>query len=367
MPPFRFTHARFPDPALSKTEITSRLTTHRRDLLAAGKGWERPLREDGAPDRQGWLDLLDDIRLSLKDQRKIEGRAERISDRHAAATGLSHLRTDDMKKLEVLRHGVRLAAIKSEHHADELAAALHAGFPWMGPATEAVWHGMRRSVKTGYPGLRLPALLLDGPPGIGKSAWARALGDLIDAPTMVYEASVENASFGLVGSQRRWANANPGRLLNTILTTRVGNPVIVVDEVEKSGRASSTRGQTFSLTDAMLPLLEPISSARWSCPYFEVQFDMSHVIWVLTSNDFRRLPEPMISRCPPILLRELEIAECVAFACREGRRRGLGEASIDAVAETLNHHGPSTRLSLRTIMRMLDRAATLEDTGARIH
>ena len=107
----------------------ARLATHQRGLLAAKKGWERPLSENGTPDTHGWLDLLDDIRLPLKDQRKIERRAERISDRHAASTGLSHLRTDDAKKLEVLRHGVQLARIESEHHADELAAALHSEFP----------------------------------------------------------------------------------------------------------------------------------------------------------------------------------------------------------------------------------------------
>ena len=60
------------------------------------------------------------------------------------------------ERLEALRDGVRLAAIPTEHHADELAAALHAEFPWMAPATEAVWQAMRRSVRCGEPGLRLP-------------------------------------------------------------------------------------------------------------------------------------------------------------------------------------------------------------------
>lgn len=367
MTSFRFIHASFPDPALSKREISARLASFRRGLLAAKKGWERPLNEDGTPDPQKWLDLSDDIRLSLAEQRKIDSRADRISERHTASTGLQHLRTDDMKKLEVLRQGVRLAQVSSEHQADELAASLHAEFPWMSPATEAVWHGMRRSVKAGDPGLRLPPLLLDGPPGIGKSAWARALGDLIGAPAMAYEASVENASFGLVGSQRSWGNANPGRLLNMILATRVGNPIVVVDEVEKSGRATSTKGQAYSLTDAMLPLLEPISSSRWSCPYFEVKFDMSFVIWVLTSNDCRLLPEPMLSRCPPIHLREVSKAELVAFAQREGRRRGLSEISTEAVADALVRQDASVRPSLRTAIRMLERAATLEDIGARLH
>jgi hypothetical protein len=46
----------------------------------------------------------------------------------------------------------------------------------MAPATEAVWQAMRRSVRSGEPGLRLPLLLLDGPAGIGKGHWARHLG-----------------------------------------------------------------------------------------------------------------------------------------------------------------------------------------------
>lgn len=313
MLPFRFIHARFPDAAFSKNQIIMRLTAHRRGLVASTKGWERPLDEDGMPDARGWSALLEDIRLPLKDQRKIENRAERISDRHLASTGLAHLRTDDAKKLEVLHHGVRLARFASEHHADELAAALHAKFPWMGLATEAVWHAMRRSVRAGDHGLRVPPLLLDSPPGIGKSAWACALGDLIGAPTMTNEATNESASFGLVGSQRSWGNSNPGRLINTMLIHRVANPVIVVDEVEKSERAASTKGQTYGLTDALLPLLETESAASWSCPCFEVKFDMSYVIWVLTSNDYRCLPEPLLSRCPPITLRPLSMTVLIAF------------------------------------------------------
>ncbi|WP_299841911.1 hypothetical protein [uncultured Jannaschia sp.] len=50
-------------------------------------------------------------------------------------------------------------AIPTEHLADKIAAALHADMPWMAAATETVWHAMRRSVREGDPGLRLPPLL----------------------------------------------------------------------------------------------------------------------------------------------------------------------------------------------------------------
>lgn len=81
---------------------------------------------------------------------------------------------------------------------------------------------------------------------------------------MVMQATTENASFGLVGSQRGWGNSAPGRLLNTILHHRIGNPVVVDDQVEKAGGATSTKAQAFSLPESLLPLLEPISAK--ACP-----------------------------------------------------------------------------------------------------
>ncbi|MEH6775191.1 MAG: AAA family ATPase, partial [Cereibacter changlensis] len=113
-----------------------------------------------------------------------------------------HLKKEDRDRLEVLARGVPLAVIPSEHRADELAAELHGEFPWLAPATEVVWRAMRRSVREGWPGFRMPPLLLDGPVGIGKSVWARWLGTLIEAPSLVVEATNQNASFGIVGSQR---------------------------------------------------------------------------------------------------------------------------------------------------------------------
>jgi len=55
-------------------------------------------------------------------------------------------------------------------------------------------------------------------------------------------------------------------------------------EVEKAGKASSIKGHTFGLAEALLPLLEPMTAKRWNCPYYQVKFDMSWVAWVLTSN-----------------------------------------------------------------------------------
>lgn len=363
----KFIHATFPDPRMSRPAITDRLRLHKRCLLARKDGLDPPLHDDGTIDEAQWLDRLNEIDITWPDRKKIERRATTISQHHEAGSGLAHLKASEREKLEILRDGIRLAAISSEHRADELAAALHAEFPWMAPATAVVWHAMRRSARSGEPGLRLPPILLDGPPGIGKSHWARHLGDLLAVPTVVFEATVENASFGLVGSQRGWGNSAPGRLLNTMIQHRVGNPVVIVDEVEKAGRATSIKGQSFGLAEALLPMLEPISARAWNCPYYEVKFDMGWIIWVLTSNDYRLLPEPLLNRCPPIRLRVLSRKEIIAFAQRQATRQGLAAPSIDAITEALQRVPKPEQISLRTVLRMIDRGASLESGGWHLH
>ncbi|WP_092897059.1 hypothetical protein [Rhodobacter sp. 24-YEA-8] len=169
---------------------------------------------------------LDELVKKLPDHEvdRIDRRVGLILAARAKLPGAGHLKTEDRNALRALADGAELIAIPSEHRADEIAAELHTDMPWMGPANELAWHAMRRSVREGWKGFRLPPMLLDGPPGIGKSHWARKLGELLTAPVMVLEAGSEGASFGLVGSQRGWSGAEPGRLIRTILRTGVAKP-----------------------------------------------------------------------------------------------------------------------------------------------
>ncbi|AGT07404.1 AAA family ATPase [Paracoccus aminophilus] len=360
MPHFPFAEIRIFDPSETRVTLEDRLENHLRRL----RGY--PDIDDAKAD-EAFANLAakhrPDASSTFQDSKKIQRRVSRLLDRRNAASGLSHLKREDRERIEVLKHGVQLVCIPTEHRADEIAAALHAEAPWMAPAAEVVWQAMRRSVREGWPGVRLPPLLLDGPPGIGKSHWARRLGVLLALPTTVVEATSESASFGLVGSQRGWGSAHPGRLIETILDSLIANPILVIDEVEKAGTVTSTKGTAFSLAESLLPLLEPLTARRWNCPYFNIRFDMSWVNWVLTSNDYRRLPEPLLSRCPPIRLRNLTSEELAGFIRREGPQRQLSQLAVETILDALAH--PSLRRrrpSLRLASRMLQRAADLENT-----
>ncbi|MBD9529767.1 AAA family ATPase [Paracoccus sp. PAR01] len=356
-----FIEARFFDPHETQRMIEDRFVSHLRrrrvtDLSA-------PI-----PDSDEEDEHAPSLPLTLNDcdRRRISRRAKRLLELREAASGLSHLRRDDRERLEVLRDGARLIQIPSEHRADELAAAVHAEMPWMAPVTEIVWQAMRRSVREGWPGLRVPPLLLDGPPGIGKSHFGRKLGEVLSAPTTIIEATGENASFGVVGSQRGWGSTHPGRLITTILERRIANPVMVVDEIDKASSVTSNKGLAFGLPEGLLPLLEPLTARRWSCPYYQVRFDMSWVIWVLTSNDYRLLPAPLLNRCPPLRLQPLTPHDLIRFAQRQARERGLSEGSTDALIDAIESASlPPHRRSLRLVIRLLDRATDLQNAPIR--
>ncbi|WP_106745079.1 AAA family ATPase [Yoonia maritima] len=309
-------------------------------------------------DRVDLFDLLDDA-----DKRRIKRRAMRFLDCLHSSTGMRHLSEENRARLTSLRGGLPIAKIATEHEADEIAAALHAEMPWMAPATETVWHGLRASARDGLPGLRFNPLVLVGSPGIGKSHWARRLAHYLEVPTTKIDATGEPGSFALVGSQRGWSSATPGKLLQTILQNRHGGPLVIVDEVEKSGNVQATNGARHTLTDALLPLLERMTAETWECPFFQIKCDMSWVNWVMTANSRNGLPEPLQSRCIVLNLPDLTTVQPRQFVETEGARRGLPDPAMAALMDVFDCGAiKNANLSLRTVSRMLDRAQTLACT-----
>ncbi|AUM73995.1 AAA family ATPase [Paracoccus jeotgali] len=361
---FQIMHVK--SPALSPDQIADRLSAFLLRLRQQKARAKAAAADLASPQHHGdgffGQEDGDDPELSWRDGRRIQRRAKSLYDRQLARSGLAHLKREDRDRLKPLEPGVRLARIPHEHRADEWAAALHAEMPWMAPATDFAWRAMRRSARAGDRAFRLPPVILDGPPGIGKTHWAARLGQLTGTESTVVDATGEAASFSVVGCQRGWSNAQPGRLLELVLAKRVGNPVMVIDELDKVGTPTSNRGVAFSLAEALLPLFETATAAVWTCPFYRVRFDMSFVSWVLLTNDVARLPAPLLSRCSVIRLQEVGLEDLLGFAERQGVAAGLSEISIAAILEALTRSGAKggARPSLRTVQRMLLLAADLE-------
>ncbi|MES2876833.1 MAG: AAA family ATPase [Pseudomonadota bacterium] len=140
-------------------------------------------------------------------------------------------------------------------------------------------------------GLEVTPILLLGPPGIGKTHFAKKLADLLGTGMSLVPMSSMTAGWLLSGSSSQWKGAKPGKVFEALVDGEYANPVIVVDEIDKaSGDAQ------YDPLGALYSLLEHDTAQNFTDEFAEVAIDASQVIWITTANDERAIPEPILNR-----------------------------------------------------------------------
>lgn len=297
-------------------------------------------------------------RLSSTERDKIMGWVKNRVARMADARPLpSRLPKEECQALTDAAQAMR-AVYLTEHQIDVAFAAVHAQFPWLGALTEKAWRIALRRAKSGLP-VGVGAMLLSGPPGLGKSSWARAVADALTVPSLAIDVGATGGTFALQGVARGWGSAEKGQLVSTIINTRLGNPVVVLDEIDAgSTHVGTTRGSVPGIYKAMMGLIEPSTAKTWICPYYQVSVDMRHVSWVCTSNDFSHVEQALIDRMVVVELPGLTHRQLLDFASREAEKRFDGdfvEAIVEQISESLKcGHRPSLRHVVRLLNRVED-------------
>jgi ATP-dependent Lon protease len=139
---------------------------------------------------------------------------------------------------------------------------------------------------------RIPPILLDGPPGVGKTAFAQALAESLGLPHCKLTAGGMQHAAVLTGTSSHWANSQPGEVFNMIARSESASGVLLIDEADKL----STNTE-YSLLPALLDLLEPESARRFREESLGLQFDASRLIVLMTSNDSACMDSALLSRC----------------------------------------------------------------------
>jgi ATPase family associated with various cellular activities (AAA) len=135
-----------------------------------------------------------------------------------------------------------------------------------------------------------PFVLL-GDAGCGKSRMVRRLAELLDMRLRRYDAagSSDNA---FAGTPKRWHSSTPCFPLQVVAEMGIGNPLILVDEIDKAGVGFSAG----NLGNALMPFLEKETSRAYPDPCLEVEANLSHVNYAMTANDVTKLPSPLRDR-----------------------------------------------------------------------
>lgn len=181
-------------------------------------------------------------------------------------------------------------------------------------------------------------VLLWGEPGIGKTFLATQLASSLGVSMEKISAGGVQGGFQFTGSHSSWMSAKPGALVSLLASGKFASPVVVIDEVDK------IRDANYPALPVLLDLLEPDTAKRFKDEFFEMAFDASKVIYVLTANSLKGVPESLLSRCEifrvarPEPAQRTRIIEGLADElCKKTRRKiRLHAGSIKVLAERVD-------------------------------
>ena len=173
-----------------------------------------------------------------------------------------------------------------------LATVLEAEFPWFSEVIETIVGDLRLRRSLGLDWIHWRPLLMVGPPGTGKTRFARRVSQLLGLGLGEINAGGSADNRLLQGTARGWGSANPSFPLHVIRQHRQANPLLFVDEIDKAG-GSDGNGR---IRQTLLGLLEPISASAWPDECLMVPCDLSAINWLLAANDTVPLRGPLLTR-----------------------------------------------------------------------
>lgn len=204
--------------------------------------------------------------------------------------------------------------------------------------------------------LKAPILCLYGPPGVGKTSIGKSVAEATGREYARIALGGMHDESEIRGHRRTYIGAMPGRFLHSLSKLKYGNPLILLDEIDKVGK--DFKGDPSS---ALLEALDPEQNNTFHDNFIDFPYDLSKVLFIATANDLSSIPDPLKDR--------MEIIEMPKYNLDEKREIALRHLVDKALVDNGFKKGEIQFLpeSIDTIIRFHTKEAGVRQLAKKIN
>ncbi|QUB95591.1 AAA family ATPase [Leptotrichia sp. oral taxon 218] len=169
----------------------------------------------------------------------------------------------------------------------------------------ALRHYMGKSNK------KIPIIIcLAGSAGVGKTSIVEAIAKGLGKKFEKVSLSGISTAFELTGLTKSYSGSAPGRIIKTLAKCGCDDPLILLDEIDKTNKKNGDG----DIEGVLLEILDPDQNKRFRDEFLELEYDLSNVMFVATANDLSRISAPLKSRMEIICLEDYNLNQKVEIA-----------------------------------------------------